>query len=230
MVEVNYLYESKKFSEAEGMLPQIDWASKSALMSSFCLYSMNFYDDAILNLKRFTKTYPADANIDYANYLIAISYYEKIIVENPSAENYFKLAVAAARKSLEVSRFFSITYVLKAKKSVLYAHRLAPKNPRYLKLLIKLFFLLAVITICYETYAKAQATLTFEKAIRPLASGLTNSEGNTIVRDAFQFPTGLAFSNDGKKVFSSNLTSNDDHECILSLIHISEPTRLLSIG
>ena len=66
---------------------------------------------------------------------------------------------------------------------------------------IKLFFLLAVITICYERYAKAQATLTFEKAIRPLASGLTNSEGNTIVRDAFQLPTGLAFSNEGKKVF-----------------------------
>ena len=55
------------------------------------------------------------------------------------------------------------------------------------------------IFISFYSSAKAQATLTFEKAIRPLASGLTNSEGNTIVRDAFQLPTGLAFSNDGKK-------------------------------
>ena len=81
----------------------------------------------------------ADLSYYYKDWEVAISYYEKIIVENPSAENYFKLAVAAARKSLEVSRFFSISYVLKAKKSVLNAHRLAPKNPRYLKLLIKLF-------------------------------------------------------------------------------------------
>ena len=81
----------------------------------------------------------ADLSYYYKDWEVAISYYEKIIVENPSAENYFKLAVAAARKSLEVSRFFSISYILKAKKYVLNAHRLAPKNPRYLKLLIKLF-------------------------------------------------------------------------------------------
>jgi tetratricopeptide (TPR) repeat protein len=101
----------------------------------------------MLDLKKLEKKDPsiktfisiADLSYYYKDCEIAISFYEKIIVENPSAENYFKLAVAAARKSLEVSRFFSITYVLKAKKSILKAHRLAPKNPRYLKLLIKLF-------------------------------------------------------------------------------------------
>tara|TARA_B100002051_G_C16370736_1_gene455669 strand:- start:11 stop:598 length:588 start_codon:yes stop_codon:yes gene_type:complete len=43
---------------------------------------MNFYDEAILNLKRFIKTYPADINVDYAHYLIAISYYEQILDED----------------------------------------------------------------------------------------------------------------------------------------------------
>ena len=76
----------KKFDQSESLLPQTQWAAKSALMSSFCLYSMNFYDDAILNLKGFTKTYPADANIDYANYLIAISYYEQILDEDKDIE------------------------------------------------------------------------------------------------------------------------------------------------
>ena len=76
----------KKFDQSESLLPQTQWAAKSALMSSFCLYSMNFYDDAILNLKRFTKTYPADENIDYANYLIAISYYEQILDEDKDIE------------------------------------------------------------------------------------------------------------------------------------------------
>ena len=76
----------KKFDQSESLLPQTQWAAKSALMSSFCLYSMNFYDDAILNLRRYTKTYPADANIDYANYLIAISYYEQILDEDKDIE------------------------------------------------------------------------------------------------------------------------------------------------
>ena len=82
MIEGNFLYASKKFSEAEGMLPQIDWASKSALMSSYCLYNINFYDEAILNLERFIRIYPASPYVSYAHYLIAISYYEQILDED----------------------------------------------------------------------------------------------------------------------------------------------------
>tara|TARA_B100000945_G_C20397521_1_gene605591 strand:- start:821 stop:1720 length:900 start_codon:yes stop_codon:yes gene_type:complete len=80
----------------------------------------------------------ADLSYYYKDWETAINYYEKIIIEYPSAENYFKHGVSAARKSLEVPRFFSVPYVLKAKKSILSAHRLAPQNTMYLKLLIKL--------------------------------------------------------------------------------------------
>ena len=70
--------------------------------------------------------------------------------------------------------------------------------------LLKLFFLIASIIVFLETTAKAQATLTSDISIRPLASFTTDSEGDQIVNDAFQDPTGLAFSNDGRKVFVSN--------------------------
>ena len=43
----DYFFASKKFGEAEILLPQSDWAAKSALMIGYCLYSINFYDDAI---------------------------------------------------------------------------------------------------------------------------------------------------------------------------------------
>ena len=76
------LTAAKKFSEAEGMLPDIDWASKSALMSSYCLYNINFYDQDILNLERFIRIYPASQYVSYAHYLIAISYYEQILDED----------------------------------------------------------------------------------------------------------------------------------------------------
>ena len=79
--EGQLFYASKKFSEAEALLPQTEWAAKSALMSSYCLYAINFYDEAISNLERFVKMYPADKNLPYAHYLIAISYYEQILDE-----------------------------------------------------------------------------------------------------------------------------------------------------
>jgi tetratricopeptide (TPR) repeat protein len=47
--------------------------------------------------------------------------------------------VAAARKSLEVSRFFSVPYIIKARKSVLEAHKLQPKRTVFLSLLIQLY-------------------------------------------------------------------------------------------
>ena len=78
-------------------MPQTQWAAKSALMSSYCLYSMNFYDEAILNLKRFIKIYPADKNIDYAYYLISIIYYEQILDENKDIE-----PLLLSKESIEV--------------------------------------------------------------------------------------------------------------------------------
>ena len=74
-------FASKKFKEAESLLPSTDWGAKSALMSAFALYSANFYSDSIFNLERFIKQYPSDENIVYAHYLIGICYYEQILDE-----------------------------------------------------------------------------------------------------------------------------------------------------
>ena len=47
-------------------------------MSSYSLYGISFYDRALENLERFLRTYPADKNIIYAHYLIAIIFFEQI--------------------------------------------------------------------------------------------------------------------------------------------------------
>ena len=71
-------FAAKKFLEAELLFPQSDWAPKSALMASYSYYMQNYYSEALYNLNRFLKTYPTDKNIAYANYLIAMCYYETI--------------------------------------------------------------------------------------------------------------------------------------------------------
>ena len=81
MNDGNYFFASKKFSEAETILPQIEFSAKAALMSSFCLYSINFYPEATANLERFINQYPADKNVAYAHYLIALTLFEQILDE-----------------------------------------------------------------------------------------------------------------------------------------------------
>ena len=81
MNEGDFFYAAKKFSEAEAILPKIELSAKSALMSSYCLYLINFYPEATANLERYIKKYPVDKNIAYAHYLITISMYEQILDE-----------------------------------------------------------------------------------------------------------------------------------------------------
>tara|TARA_X000000368_G_scaffold408831_1_gene389969 strand:- start:155 stop:985 length:831 start_codon:yes stop_codon:yes gene_type:complete len=71
-------FAAKKFLEAELLFPQSDWAPRSALMASYSYYMQNYYSEAIYNLNRFLKTYPSNKNVAYANYLIAMCYYETI--------------------------------------------------------------------------------------------------------------------------------------------------------
>ena len=68
----------KNFQKAELNFDKVDLAAKSAIMSSFSLYGINLYDEAVENLERYLKTYPADNNVMYANYLLAVIYFEQI--------------------------------------------------------------------------------------------------------------------------------------------------------
>ena len=67
-----FFYANKKFSEAELNFENVDLAAKSAIMSSFSLYGINFYTEALENLERYLKKYPSDKFVIYAHYLIAI--------------------------------------------------------------------------------------------------------------------------------------------------------------
>ena len=79
--EGDVLYAAKMFNEAELLYPQSEWAPKSSLMAAYAYYSQNYYDDAIFELQRFLKVYPLSPNQDYAQFLLAMCFYENIIDE-----------------------------------------------------------------------------------------------------------------------------------------------------
>ena len=93
------LFAAKKFNEAEILFPQSIWAPKSALMAAYAYYSQDYYEDAIAELQRFVKVYPKYKHLDYAYYLLGISYYEQIVDETKDlksivdAKNTFKILI-----------------------------------------------------------------------------------------------------------------------------------------
>ena len=73
------LYAAQKFNEAELLFPQSSWAPKAALMAAYVYYAQDYYVDAEFELKRFIKTYPKSPDLNYAHFLLAICYYERIV-------------------------------------------------------------------------------------------------------------------------------------------------------
>ena len=75
-----------------------------------------------------------------------------------------------------------------------------------------IFLLLSIAT------AKAELTFEVEAGVRPAASNLIDEDGDAIGQDAFEDPTGIAFSNDGLKAFVTN--KKDDEatgKCIIEI-------------
>ena len=97
--EGDVIFAAKKFNEAEILFPQSQWAPKSALMAAYSYYAQDYYDDALVELERFMRVYPVYEHLDYAYYLMGVSYYEQIVDEKKdlkaiiNAKETFKLLI-----------------------------------------------------------------------------------------------------------------------------------------
>ena len=95
--ENDVLFAAKKFNEAEILFPQSEWAPKSALMAAYSYYIQDYYGDAIAELKRFIRIYPKHKDLQYAYYLLAISYYEQIVDEKKDLQS-----IVDAKKTFKI--------------------------------------------------------------------------------------------------------------------------------
>jgi outer membrane protein assembly factor BamD len=93
------LFAAKKFNEVEILFPYSEWAPKSALMAAYSYYAQDYYLDTIAEIERFIRVYPKNKDLDYAYYLLAISYYEQIVDEKKdlqsilNARKYFNFII-----------------------------------------------------------------------------------------------------------------------------------------
>ena len=122
----DYFFAEKKFSEAEINFELVEFAAKAAIMSSYSLYGINFYDEALVNLERFLKKYPVNKNVPYAHYLIAIIYYEQIEDEK---KDLLPLVLANEKINFYLKEYPNTDYALDLKfKKDLIENQLAAKE------------------------------------------------------------------------------------------------------
>ncbi|HZC37618.1 MAG TPA: outer membrane protein assembly factor BamD [Sphingomicrobium sp.] len=78
MDQGDYVQAGKLFDEVERQHPYSVWARRAQLMSAFNYYLAQKYTDAISSARRFVTIHPGNAEAPYAQYLIAMSYYQQI--------------------------------------------------------------------------------------------------------------------------------------------------------
>ena len=74
----DYVRAAALFDEVERQHPYSVWARRAQLMSAFSYYMAQQYNEAVTSAQRFISIHPGNQDAPYANYLIAMSYYQQI--------------------------------------------------------------------------------------------------------------------------------------------------------
>ena len=74
----DYELAAKLFDEVERQHPYSAWARRAQLMSAFNYYLAKKYNESIGAARRFVTIHPGNSEAPYAQYLIAMSYYQQI--------------------------------------------------------------------------------------------------------------------------------------------------------
>jgi len=74
----NYEMAAKLFDEVERQHPYSVWARHAQVMSAFNYYLAQKYNDAISSAQRFLTIHPGSDEAPYAQYIVAMSYYQQV--------------------------------------------------------------------------------------------------------------------------------------------------------
>src|SRR5687767_7418498 len=74
----NWTEAARQFDEVERQHPYSIWARRALLMSAYCYYMGNRYDEAVQTSSSFIQLHPGNRDVPYAYYLKAMSLYEQI--------------------------------------------------------------------------------------------------------------------------------------------------------
>jgi len=106
------LFAAKKFNEVEILFPQSEWAPKSTLMAAYAYYYQDYYMDTIDEINIFIKKYPNHKDMDYANFLMGMAYYDQIVDEKKDLKS---IMMAKSQFEKVVNNYPNTDYAIDAK-------------------------------------------------------------------------------------------------------------------
>ena len=80
----------EQFSEVERLYPYSEWAKRAMLMSAFAYHEGGLYAESRAAAERYLEFFPADVDAPYAQFLIALSYYDQIVDIGRDQSNAFE--------------------------------------------------------------------------------------------------------------------------------------------
>jgi len=69
---------ARLFGEVERLYPYSEWAKRALIMQAFAYHKDRDYENSRATAQRYIDFYPADEDAAYAQYLLALSYYDQI--------------------------------------------------------------------------------------------------------------------------------------------------------
>ncbi|PID35682.1 MAG: outer membrane protein assembly factor BamD [Rhodobacterales bacterium] len=69
---------AKWFGEVERLYPYSEWAKRALIMQAYAYHKGHDFEDSRAAAQRFLTVYPGDSEAAYAQYLLALSYYDQI--------------------------------------------------------------------------------------------------------------------------------------------------------
>ncbi|WP_029375271.1 outer membrane protein assembly factor BamD [Oceanicola sp. S124] len=133
MEERNFEDAATYFSEIERLYPYSEWAQRALIMQAFAQHSARNYEESRAASQRYLDFYPTTEDAAYAQYLLALSYYDQIdeigrdqgltfqalqalrqVIERYPSSEYAKSAILKfdlafdhlAAKEMEVGRYY----------------------------------------------------------------------------------------------------------------------------
>ena len=229
----DYFFASKKFSEAELNFEKVEYAAKSAIMSAYSLYGINFYDEALENLERYLKIYPADKHVVYAHFLIAVIYFEQISDEKKDIDPLLK---ANDKINFFLEKYPNTDYAIDLKfKKDLIENQLAAKELYIAKYYISIQKWVAAINRLKVIVKDYDKTIFIEEALHRLVEihyylGLVEEANRYASILGYNYNSGEWFKQSykilnkdyelTKKIELNNKKSNDDKSLLKKIINI----------
>jgi outer membrane protein assembly factor BamD len=111
----DYAAAAKKFGELDKQYPYSDWSRRALIMTAYANYEGRQYEDAVSASKRYLQLHPATPDAAYAQYLLAMSYFNQIPDVTRDQESSEKALVALQEL---VDRYPTSQYAADAKQRI----------------------------------------------------------------------------------------------------------------